>query len=70
LIGITTRIAQSKGLHKDGGGLQSSAFECGMRRRLWWQILSLEMRASEDRGTETALEQSYFDTTMHNVWAG
>lgn len=50
-------------LHRDGDGRGFSAFEAEMRRRLWWQILALDMRASGDRGSET-LAETPFNTAM------
>ena len=56
LIGLAVRIARGMSLDRDGDGRAISAFEAEMRRRLWWQILALDMRASEHRGSETAIE--------------
>lgn len=62
------RIAYSLGLHQDGNGQTFSAFEAEMRRRLFWQILALDMRASEDRGSESTLTEHSFSTIMpHNL---
>jgi hypothetical protein len=39
-----------------------------MRRRLWWQILVLDMRASENRGSELMVLDGSFNTIMpHNL---
>lgn len=64
LIGLAVRIAQSLGLHQDGDGQAYSAFEAEMRRRLFWQILALDMRASEDRGSEPSFTEYSFNTAM------
>ncbi|KAL8757486.1 MAG: hypothetical protein Q9199_002179 [Rusavskia elegans] len=62
LTGLLIRLAQSLGLQRDGEQFCLSPFETEMRRRLWWQIVHLDLRASEDHGSEpTILEQS-FDT--------
>ncbi|KAL9036419.1 MAG: hypothetical protein Q9180_004313 [Flavoplaca navasiana] len=62
LTGLLIRLAQSLGLQRDGEQFGISPFETDMRRRLWWQIVHLDLRASEDHGSEpTILEQS-FDT--------
>jgi hypothetical protein len=60
LIGLATRIAISLGLHRDGSNFSClSPFEVEMRRRLWWHIHVLDVRASEDVGTAiTGLIQS------------
>lgn len=47
LTGVALRIAQRMGLHRDGVDLKLPPFETEMRRRLCWQILLLEARASE-----------------------
>jgi Fungal specific transcription factor domain len=64
LIGLAVRIAHGFGLHRDGDGRAFSAFEAEMRRRIWWQILALDMRASEDRGSEPTLAENSSDTAM------
>jgi hypothetical protein len=43
-------MAQSLGIHKDGSAFQLSPFDCELRRRLWWQISILDIRAAEDYG--------------------
>ncbi|MCJ1312438.1 hypothetical protein MMC25_006112 [Agyrium rufum] len=52
LNGLVIRIAESLGLHRDGERLGLSPFECEIRRRLWWHLLSRDGRASEDYGLE------------------
>lgn len=64
LIGLAVRIAHGFGLHRDGDGRAFSAFEAEMRRRIWWQILALDIRASEDRGSEPILAENSFNTVM------
>ena len=64
LIGLAMRIAQGLGLHRDGDGHALSPFEGEIRRRLWWQILTLDMRASEDRGTESTFVEASSNTSM------
>jgi hypothetical protein len=64
LIGLAVRIAHGFGLHRDGDGRSFSAFEAEMKRRVWWQILALDMRASEDRGSEPILAEDCFNTVM------
>jgi hypothetical protein len=64
LIGLAVRIAHGLGLHRDGNGLAHSAFEAQMRRRLWWELIVLDMKASEDRGTEPLIAEHSFNTRM------
>lgn len=40
-------MAQRIGIHKDAAEFGLSPFECQMRRRLWWQIIFIEVRAAE-----------------------
>lgn len=58
------RIAYSLSLHQDGSGQMFSAFEAEMRRRLFWQILALDMKASEDRGSEPTLTEQSYSTVL------
>lgn len=44
------RSAQSIGLHRDGKNFKLSPFECEMRRRLWWYIVTNDSRVAEDHG--------------------
>ncbi|EER43359.1 C6 transcription factor [Histoplasma capsulatum H143] len=48
--GILLRIAQRIGLHRDGSVFGISVFETEMHRRLWWQIISLDIYSSELSG--------------------
>lgn len=64
LIGLAIRIAQNLGIHRDGDGLHLSAHEAEVRRRIWWHIFSLDMKASEDRGCEPMLSESSFNTRL------
>ena len=62
LTGLLIRLAQGLGLHRDGQQFGLSVFETEMRRRLWWQIGSLDSRASEDQGTDPSIVEQSFDT--------
>lgn len=62
--GVATRIARGCGLHQDGDGRAFSAFEAEMRRRLWWQILSLDLRISLDRGVESMFAEGSYNTML------
>ena len=64
LTGLAVRIAHALGLHRDGDGTSFIAFEAEMRRRLWWQIVLLDMRAAEDRGSEPIIQDGSFHTSM------
>ena len=64
LTGLALRIAQSLGLHRDGTKFGLSPFDTEMRRRLWWQVCILDMRASEDHGSDPSILDVSFDTEM------
>ncbi|TAQ90834.1 hypothetical protein B7494_g830 [Chlorociboria aeruginascens] len=64
LIGLAVRIAHGLGIHKDGDGLAFIPQEAEIRRRLWWQIIVLDMRAAEDRGSEPLIVDGTFNTRM------
>ncbi|KAH8813099.1 fungal-specific transcription factor domain-containing protein [Xylogone sp. PMI_703] len=62
MTGLAIRVAQSLGLHRDGTKLGLCPFDIEMRRRLWWQICVLDVRASEDHGHDPSILQQSFDT--------
>ncbi|CAH0043778.1 unnamed protein product [Clonostachys solani] len=80
MMGLALRAAQSFGLHRDGvhwGHL--APFSVEMRRRLWWQLLELDVRISqvslpsldllmlprvEDNGRAPLVAETRFDTQM------
>ena len=64
LMGLAVRIARGLGLHRDSDGRAFSVFEAEMRRRLWWQLIVLDTRASADRGTEPVILEGSFNTAM------
>ncbi|CRG91711.1 Protein TANC2 [Talaromyces islandicus] len=51
LIGMAVRIAIRLGLHKDGGMFGLTPFESELRKRLWWQIVTLDQRIAGITGT-------------------
>ncbi|THX40346.1 hypothetical protein D6D10_03572 [Aureobasidium pullulans] len=64
LTGLVVRIAQTLGVHRDGLHFGLPPFEIEMRRRLWWQICILDVRASEDHGSDPTITEQAFDTKM------
>ncbi|KAI1309882.1 fungal-specific transcription factor domain-containing protein [Xylaria venustula] len=71
LLGLPIRLAQALDMHKDGDGTTASRFtpfEAEMRRRLWWQLIVLDIRAAEDRGSNTIIARGSYDTHLpHNI---
>lgn len=66
MVGLAIRLAQSLGLHRDGSAFRRhlSPYEVEMRRRVWWTICMLDVRASEDQGTEYTIPAGSFDTRI------
>lgn len=61
---LVFHIAQAMGLHRDGTAFGVAPFETELRRRLWWHILILDSRASDQHGLGPINYQSAFDTRM------
>ncbi|TLS31277.1 hypothetical protein PpBr36_03208 [Pyricularia pennisetigena] len=62
LNGVVIRIAQKMGLHRDGTMLGLPPFETEMRRRLWFQILSMEFKTALMSGLGHSLLPRVWDT--------
>jgi hypothetical protein len=65
MTGLAIRMAQALGLHRDGSHFDHlTPYEVELRRRVWWAVCLLDMRASEDQGTELSTPSSSFDTKL------
>jgi hypothetical protein len=64
LFALVLRIAQSFGIHRDADDVNLSFFETQQRSLLWWQIMILDVRCAEDRGTQPMIFDGSFDTPM------
>ena len=65
MTGIVIRMAQALGLHRDGTHFKNlSPYEIEMRRRVWWGLCMLDVRASEDQGTDYTIPRGSFDTKL------
>ncbi|MCJ1469504.1 hypothetical protein MMC07_008137 [Pseudocyphellaria aurata] len=62
LTAVAIRIGHSLGLHREGVESSFPPFMQEMRRRLWWQILVLDIHASEDRGSDPMILEATFNT--------
>jgi Fungal specific transcription factor domain len=62
MYGLAIRSAQSIGLHRDGTNFNLSPFDTEMRRRIWWQIVGNDGRASEDHGIAVSNLDLHSDT--------
>jgi hypothetical protein len=61
---LAMRLAQSMGLHRDGTHFELSPLEVENRRRLWWQLWYLDVRTSEDHGSDSNATALKFDTKL------
>jgi hypothetical protein len=74
--GLAIQIGYTMGLHRDGKHFNLDPFDIEMRRRLWWHIAILDIRAAEDHGTEIRTTQSSYDTLFpsnvndDDIWPG
>lgn len=65
MTGLVIRMGQALGLHRDGAYFgHLTPYEIEMRRRLWWALCCLDVRASEDQGTEYTISRGSFDTKV------
>ncbi|KAI1812166.1 fungal-specific transcription factor domain-containing protein [Poronia punctata] len=65
MTGLLIRMAQALGLQRDGTYFKHlTPFEVEMRRRVWYSICGLDVRASEDQGTDFTIPYSSFDTKL------
>ncbi|KAI0525711.1 fungal-specific transcription factor domain-containing protein [Xylaria bambusicola] len=66
LNGITVRVAQKMGLHRDGELLGLPPFETEMRRRVWWQIILIDTVYALMSGLGQSLIPRSWDTKQPN----
>ncbi|KAI0402413.1 hypothetical protein F4802DRAFT_368248 [Xylaria palmicola] len=65
MTGLGIRMAQALGLQRDGTHFQHlTPFEIDARRRVWYALCALDVRASEDQGTEFTIPYGSFDTQL------
>lgn len=64
LTGLVVRVAQTLGLHRDGSNFNLKPFDTEMRRRVWWNVCLLDVRASEDHGCDPTITEHMFDTRI------
>lgn len=65
MTGLAIRMGQSLGLHRDGTQFSHlSPYEIEMRRRVWWVLCLLDVRASENQGTDYTITSASFDTKL------
>ncbi|MCJ1268877.1 hypothetical protein MMC22_008765 [Lobaria immixta] len=64
LTAVAIRMGHSLGLHHEGLESSFPPFAQEMRRRLWWQIVVLDIHASEDRGSDPMIHGATFNTKI------
>ncbi|CAG8028394.1 unnamed protein product [Penicillium salamii] len=61
LCGIATRIAQRIGVHRDGSNHGLSVFETEMRRRVWFQLMIIDVTSAQSCGVASSLLPASID---------
>jgi hypothetical protein len=65
MMGLVIRMGHALGLHRDGAHFEHlTPYEIEMRRRVWWALCVLDVRASEDQGTDYTIARGSFDTEL------
>jgi hypothetical protein len=65
MTGLAIRMGQALGLHRDGSHFDHlTPYEIEIRRRVWWVLCLLDVRASEDQGSDYTITSASFDTKM------
>lgn len=62
MTSIAIRIGHSLGLHRENSRSGLSPFQREMRRRLWWQLVHLDISCCEDRGSDPFILDRSFNT--------
>lgn len=65
MTGLVVRMAQYLGLQRDGTHFVNlTPFEVELRRKVWWVVCLLDVRACEDQGTDLLITSGSFDTKV------
>ncbi|KAJ5762251.1 uncharacterized protein N7511_005633 [Penicillium nucicola] len=65
MTGLLIRMGQALGLHRDGSNFPHlTPYEVEMRRRAWWVLCLLDVRASENQGSDYTITNASFDTKL------
>nr|XP_001398851.2 Zn(II)2Cys6 transcription factor [Aspergillus niger CBS 513.88] len=64
MTALVLRLAQGLGLHRDGTNFGLKPYETEIRRRLWWHICLLDIRAAEDHGSDAQIHERLYDTRL------
>ncbi|KAI9150083.1 Bikaverin cluster transcription factor bik5 [Paramyrothecium foliicola] len=65
MTGLTIRMAQALGMHRDPSRFDNiTPYETEIRRRVWWVLCVLDTRSSEDQRADLTIASGSFDTKM------
>lgn len=65
MTGLVIRMAHAIGLHRDGSNFKHlSPYEVEMRRRVWKGLCTLDIRSSEDQGSDLLITSGNSDTRL------
>ncbi|KAK2596220.1 hypothetical protein QQS21_006368 [Conoideocrella luteorostrata] len=65
MTGLLIRMGLALGLHRDGDHFPHfTPFEVEERRRLWWGLVVMDLRSSEDQGMDLTIIDGSFDTKL------
>lgn len=64
MTALAVRLAQGMGMHRDGEQFNLPPYETEMRRRVWWVIMSVDLRSTEEHGTSLAIADGTYDTRI------
>ncbi|KAK3941018.1 fungal-specific transcription factor domain-containing protein [Diplogelasinospora grovesii] len=65
MTGLVIRMGLAIGLHRDGARLKHlTCYDVEIRRRVWWCLCTLDVRAAEDQGTDLTIAHGMFDTKL------
>lgn len=64
LVSVAVRLGHAIGLHRENSKSGLSPFTTELRRRLWWQLIALDLRACEERGSDPVILPGSFNTKM------
>ena len=63
MTGLIVRMAHYLGIHRDGSDSKHiTPFQVEMQRRIWWALTALDMRVTEDQGSELAIPHGSYST--------
>ena len=64
MTSVAVRLGHGMGLHRENSRPGLSPFQVQMRRLLWWQMIHLDLRCCEDRGSDPFILSNSFNTKI------